>query len=215
MRQDLIAVSASSLVAGVMCLVLGLVLNPASGVENGADALQVIDRGSTRVLGAAVLYFVASVTLLLGLPALMSLFQHGARRLGQAALLVFSVGVVGTAGFAMLLVLLRAVVINGNVTADSLDAVIRDGGLSAFLYGWVAAFYLGVLLLAVALLVAGRTPRWSTILLFLFVLMAPLSLTGGETVGIVQVLALAVSFTAIAIAAVNNSHDLQPESLTG
>ena len=132
------------------------------------------------------MYFGAAVALTPGLPALLSVFVDRGRRLGALAVVVFSVGVIGTAGHAMLM-------------------VFGDTGLAVFLYGWIAGFYVGVLLLALALFVARRTPMWSTGLLVVFVALLPLNEVIGRVGAVLQVMALAVAFTAIAIAAVNHS----------
>jgi hypothetical protein len=69
--------------------------------------------------------------------------------------------------------------------------------------GWVGSFYLGVLLLAVALLLARTTPKWVPELLFVFVAMQPLSSHLGRVWVALQVMGLAVAFTGIAMAAVS------------
>ncbi|QNN51531.1 hypothetical protein [Nocardioides mesophilus] len=206
MRQDLIPLSASALVVGAMCLVLGSALSPIDG-GGTADTIRAVQEQGGRWLAMAVMYFCASVALTLGLPALLSVFVDRGRRLGALAVAVFSVGVLGTTGFAMLLVFYRALVESASISESSLDRAIGDLGLSVFLNGWVGSFYLGVLLLGIALLVARRTPRWSSLLLFAFVLGLPLGSALGKVGSVVQVMLLAVSFTAIAIAAVQQSQE--------
>ncbi len=196
--------SASSLVVGVMCLVLGSALNPAAGGEDPSELARVVADGSGRWLGVAVMYFLASVTMTLGLPALNSVFVDRGRRLGAFSLMVFAVGVLGTAGYSMLMVFFRAAVTAGVVRPEGMEQVVDDRGLQVFILGWVVAFYLGILLLAVALLLARQTPVWSTALLVVFVAMFPISALG-RMATVIQVLVLAVAFTAIAIAAVNQS----------
>jgi hypothetical protein len=80
--------------------------------------------------------------------------------------------------------------------------VADDTGLKVFLFGWVAGFYLGVLLIAVALFVARTVPRWVPSLLVVFVAMQPVVSHLGRVGMAAQVLALAVAFTGIAMAAV-------------
>lgn len=207
MRPDLVPLSASSLVVGVMCLVLGSALNPASGGESAAEAMAVVAEGSGRWLGMAVMYFLASVAMTLGLPALVSVFPGRGRRIGLVGVVVFALGVIGTAAYAMLLLFFRAVVLEGVLEPAEMDTVVGDRGLVIFLFGWVGGFYAGVLLIAGALLMARTVPVWSPVLMGLFVLMLPASLTLGRLAALVQVLLLAVAFTAVAIAAVNRSHE--------
>ena len=204
-RPDLIPLSASSLVVGAMCLVLGSALNPSGSGEGASAAIRAVDEQSARWLGMALMYFGAAVALTLGLPALLSVFVDRGRRLGALAVVVFSVGVIGTAGYAMLMVFFRALVKADALRPGGLDDIIGDTGLAVFLYGWIAGFYVGVLLLALALFVARRTPMWSTGLLVVFVALLPLNEVIGRVGAVLQVMALAVAFTAIAIAAVNHS----------
>ncbi|MGZ6878215.1 MAG: hypothetical protein ACXVFR_17775, partial [Nocardioidaceae bacterium] len=142
----------------------------------------------------------------LGLPAVLSLFTRRARRLGLLAVGVLSLGVIGTAGYAMLMVFFRALVVKDLVKTGGLDQLAHDAGLGFFLYGWIGGFYLGVALLALALLVARSTARWVPAVLVLFVLMLPVASHLGRLGSAVQVLLLAVAFTGIAVAAVSEEH---------
>ncbi len=202
MRPDLIPLSASALVVGAMCLVLGSALNPGTGSE---QTVQVVVEHSGRWLGMSIMYFGAAVGLMLGLPAILSLFDRRGRRLGTVAVTVFSIGAIGTAGYAMLMIFVRALVHDSGLRGDDLEHVVDDEGLLVFLVGWVGGFYLGVLLLAIALLLARRTAPWVSILLFVFVLMLPFAEMLGRVGMVSQVLVFAVAITGVAIAAVNHS----------
>ena len=70
---------------------------------------------------------------------------------------MFTIGCVGIAGFAMLLVFFRALAVTDAITPGTIDRVSDETGLAAVLFGWIGAFYLGELLLAIALLMAGTT----------------------------------------------------------
>jgi len=105
----------------------------------------------------------------------------------------------------MLLVFVQALANNDALRPEGLAAVVGDDGLGFFLGAWVAGFYLGSLLVALALLLARATPVWVPILLVAFVVMMPLENLLGEVGQVVQLLALTVSFTGIAIAAVGQS----------
>ena len=203
MRWDWIPLSASALVIGVMALVFGALLNPVSPDAGAAETVANVADYSERYLGMSVMYFLASVSLTLGLPAVLSLFTRRARRLGVVAVVVFSVGVIGTSGYAMLLVFFRALVNQEAIRARSLQEVAGDIGLSVFLYSWIAAFYAGLLLLAVALFLARRTPVWVPIVLLVFVATFPAASYVGRFGQVLQVLLLAVAFTGIAMEAVH------------
>lgn len=206
MRSDWIPLSASALVIGVMALVFGSLLNPADADASSAETMRVVAQESGRWLGMSVMYFGSSVALTLGLPSLLSLFTHKGRRIGLIATAIFSIGVIGTSGYAMLLVFFRALVQAGAIENAKLEEVTADNGLSFFLYGWIAAFYVGLLLIAIALFVAKRTPTWVPVLLLVFVGLFPFSAQIGKVGQVAQVMGLAVAFTGIAIAAVNQVH---------
>lgn len=203
MRWDWIPLSASALVIGAMALAFGTLLNPLDPGAGSPQTTVAIAAESGRWLGMSVLFFLASVSLTLGLPAILTLFTDRARRLGVIAVAVFSIGVIGTSGYAMLLVFFRALVKADAVRTSSLTEVTEDLGLSIFLFGWVAAFYAGLLLIAVALLLAQRTPLWVPILLVGFVAVFPVVEDLGRVGQVVQVMALAFAFTGIAIEAVH------------
>jgi hypothetical protein len=206
MRTDWVPYSASALVIGAMSMVLGALLNPLSGNGRAAETLRIAQQEDGRWLAMAVMYFLASVFLTLGLPALLSLFVQRGRSLGLIAVGVFSVGAIGLSGFAMLMVFMRTLVIRDLIKTTSLDRMTNDLGLSIFLYGWIAGFYLGILLIAVALVVARKTPVWVAGLLLLFVIALPFVQYLGRLGSALQVLALAVAFTGVAIAAVSDEH---------
>jgi hypothetical protein len=204
-RPDLIPLSASALVVGVMSLVLGSALNPNAGEDGAAQTAALAVEHSGRWLGMSVMFFAAAVGLTLGLPAILSLFDRRGRVLGTVAVTVFSIGVIGTAGYAMLMVFFRALAENEALRNQPLDDVTQDAGLGIFLVGWVGGFYLGILLLALALFRARRTPMWVNLLLLAFVVMLPFAEMLGRVGMVAQVLLLAVAFTGISIAAVNHS----------
>lgn len=205
MRKDWLPISASALVIGVMSLVLGSLLNPSAGSKDVGETLRVVEHSGGRWLGMAVMYFIASVALSLGLPALLSLFTTRGRRVGLLAVGVFAVGAIGLAGYAMLMVFFRALVVTDalKTSGQGLEAVTHEAGLTVFLYGWLGAFYLGVVLVAVALFVARSTPRWVPAMFVFFLAMAPFTSTLGRLGMAVQIMALAVAFTGVAVASVS------------
>jgi hypothetical protein len=203
MRSDWVPLSASALVVGAMALVFGALLNPADTGSTAAQTLRVVQEDGGRWVAMSVMYVFASVALTLGLPAMLVLFSRRGRVLGLVGLAVFSVGSIGTAGYAMLMVFFKAMVAAGAVTsASALDEVTSDKGLAFFLAGWIGSFYGGILLLALALFRAGTVPRWVPLLLLVFVVMIPIAPHVGRLGTAVQVLAMAVAFTGVAMAAV-------------
>jgi hypothetical protein len=188
-----------------MCLVFGAALNPAEAGDGMASAVRIASEQSGRWIAMSVLYFCASVALTCGMPAVLSLFRERGHRLGIAAVSVLSVGAVGTSGFAMLLVFIQALAQQDALRAGGLDAVLSDVGLAVFFWGWITGFYLGALLVAVALLVSRATPPWIPVLLLLFVVLLPVGRVLGQTGQVIGLMALAVAFTGIATVAVGQS----------
>lgn len=168
MRIDWVPASAAMLVTGAMALALASLVSVGGGEgSEGSDALRLVEANDGRWLAAAAIFFLAALALILGLPALLSLFSGSGRFTAVAAGVTLAVGNLGLAGFAMLLVFFRAMVRSDAVRGRTFDSVLEDPGLQVFLLGWVAAFLLGELLLLVALLQAGpaAAPRWTPALL--------------------------------------------------
>jgi hypothetical protein len=173
MRIDWVPYSAASLVLGATALAVGALLQPTGG-EAAATLEMAVDQGG-RWLAVSVLFFLAAVMMTLGMPSILTLFQVRGARLGLTAIGIFTVGCVGIAGFAMLLVFFRSLAVTGALTAGTLDDVSSEAGLNVFLFGWIGAFYLGELLIALSLLVARSTPRWIPGVLLLHVALFPVS----------------------------------------
>jgi hypothetical protein len=207
MRNDWVPISASALVIGAMSLVFGSLLNPAEPGASSAETFRVVTDQSARWQGMAVMYALASVALTLGLPAVLAVFDRRGRTLALVGVVVFSVGAIGTCGYAMLMVFFRALVVTGALHGDQLEQVTEDRGLTLFLVGWVASFYGGALLIAVALLTARTTPRWVPGLLVVFVVMLPFASHLGRVGAALQVMALATAFTGIAVNAVARANE--------
>lgn len=199
-QLDWVPVSAALLVTGAMALAFASLLSPTGG--DSTDTLTIVAEHDQRWMVVAVIYFLASVALTLGLPSVLTLFDQRGRLLGVTSAVVLSVGFIGTAGFAMLMVFFRALVITHAIQGQALNDVTSENGLSVFLYGWIAAFYLGELLLALALLRARTIPRWVPALLLAHVAGLPLGSVLPAVVGKAFVLLLALGFAGVAIQAV-------------
>lgn len=197
--HDWLPVSAAALVTGAMALLLASVLT--QNGETAADTLLIVEEASGRWLGGALMYFLASVGLVLGLPSIIVLVRGPGRRTTMAACSVLAVGYVGTAAYAAMLVFLRALVVTDSVDAAAIDDVSDEAGLLVFVAIWVGAFYVGELLLAVALLRAGPgvIGRWVPVLLVLHIAVALASPVAPDWVGRVAVVLAALPLCAIGI----------------
>jgi hypothetical protein len=203
MRIDWLPFSASALVAGATALSVGGLLTPSG--ESSAETLRLAGAEDFRWMAVAVLFFVASVGLTLGLPAILTLFDQRTAKLGLTAVAVFAIGCIGIAGYAMLLAFFQALVDADALQAATLDQVAADTSFGSFLFGWIGAFYLGELLIAVALLRAGTAPRWVSLLLIGHVVLLPVSQLLPEAVSSLTVLLVTVGFAGVGIEA-NSRH---------
>lgn len=205
MRMDWIPASAAAFVTGAMALTFGSLLLPSG--SSTADTLQVARNEDGRWLAAAVIFFIASVALTLGLPAAMSLFDRHGRTLGMVSAVILAVGFLGTAGYSMLIVFFRAIALETQLTGAELDEAVHEMGLTVFLYGWIAGFYLGELLLAIALLRAGTTQRWVPLVLIAHVASLVVSSFLPHSLSSALVLLVAVGFSGVAIEAVTRDSE--------
>ncbi len=203
MRIDWVPFSASALVAGATALSVGAILMPDS--EGSEDLVRVVQEEGGLWMAVAVLYFFASALLVIGLPCVLTLFERRGMRTGLTAMAVFTLGCVGIAGFAMVLAFIRALVLEKSVDTSNLDAVVAEPGFAIFLYGWIAFFYLGELLLAIALFRARSTPRWIPALLLAHVLLLPVNNLLPDMLQSLSALLITVSLAGVGISA-NNLH---------
>ena len=206
MRIDWVPFSASSLVAGATALSVGALLRPAA--ESSRQALLLIEEQGGRWLAVALLYFVASVALTVGLPSVLTLFDSKGFRTCLAALGVFTVGAVGIAGYAMLLAFFRALVIEDEIAPSAFDHALAEPGLAVFLYGWVIAFYLGELLLAIAFFRAAAVPRWIPVVMLVHVALLPVAAALPPSLRALSAVLITVALAGVGIAA-NNRHALR------
>lgn len=197
--MDWLPVSAALLVTGALSLCLGGFLLPQS--ESPAESLRIVQDQGGQWMAAAVILFIGSICLSLGLPAILTLLQRRGWTLGVIAAIVLEIGFIGTAGFAMLMGFFRALVHTDTIQAQGINDVASDAGLTIFLYTWIAALYLGELLLGLALLRSRTTPRWVPFALIAHVLTFPIADLLPEYLSKATVLLLVLGFAGVAIQA--------------
>ncbi len=198
-RTDWVPASAAMLLTGALALCLGGFLLPQS--DNGAESLRIVQEQSGQWMTAAVVLFLASVFLTLGLPAVLTMFEHRGWGLALVSAVVLEVGFIGTAGFAMLMAFFRSLVLTDAIRDKNIDEIASEAGIAVFLYAWIAGLYLGELLLGIALLRARTTPRWIPFALILHALIAPFTGALPEYLSKATVLLLVAGFAGIAIQA--------------
>lgn len=203
MRTDWLPVSAALLLTGALALCLGSVLLPQG--DDVAESLRIVQDQGAQWMAAAAVLFLSSICLTLGLPAILSLLQRRGWTLGMISGIVLEVGFIGTAGYAMLLAFFHTLVVTGSLKSRGIDEVSSDPGLLAFVYVWIAGFYLGELLLAIALLRAGTVPRWVPVALVLHVVSLPVGALLPGWVSKAALLLLVLGFAGIAVQAGSGS----------
>ena len=201
MRNVWVPASAALLVTGAMALVLASLLTPTG--SSGSETLQLVRENDNRWLAVSAIYFLAAAMLILGLPSVLVLVTDRGRYLGFGAVVTLAVGFIGIAGYAMLLVFFRALVVTDALRDRSIDAVTEEAGLLVFLYGWIVAFYVGELLLAGALLRAGSVPRWVPLMMLLHVLLLPLGALVPDSASKWSILAFGLGLAGVGIRAAN------------
>ena len=199
MRIDWVPYSAAALVLGATALSVGALLFPSG--DDAATTLKMATDAGGRWLVVAVLYFLAGVTLTFGMPSILTLFQARGAKFGLTAIGVFTVGCVGLAGFSMLLAFFRAMAISGAIKPGGLDEASSEVGFAAFLFGWLGAFYLGELLLAIALVRVRTVPLWIPGALLLHVALFPLSAGLGIDAPPITALLITVALCGLGITA--------------
>ena len=206
--MDWLPVSAALLVTGALALCLGAFLLPAS--EDTSDTLRIVEQQGGQWLAAAVIFFISSIGLSLGLPAILSLFDRRGWVLGMISGIVLEIGFIGTAGFAMLMAFFRSLVISDALRGSNVDDIAHDAGLAVFLYTWIAGLYLGELLLGLALLRARTVPRWVPVVLILHALSFPVSGVLPEYLSKATILLLLLGFAGVAIHAASPQRQARP-----
>jgi len=203
MRIDWVPYSAAALVLGATALSVGALILPSS--DSAAASLQMAESESGRWIAVAVLYFLAAVALTLGMPSILTLFLVRTTRFGLLAIGVFTIGCIGLAGFSMLLVFFRALAVNDAIQVGALDRASSEPGLTAFLFGWVGAFYLGELLLALALLRVRNVARWIPAVLLVHVALFPVSTFLPDELQPMTALLITVALCGVGITANQNA----------
>ncbi len=153
--------SAGLLAMGALAMLCGAILTPTG---DAGQSLTVVEENDARYLLVALMLLLASFCLTLGLPAAYSLLRDDAPRLGLLAVGVFAAGTIAMCGYAVLLIFYRALV-RSELLVGPIEAITDDIGIVVFLAIFVGAFYLGELLLAIALWRVPSVARWVPLVL--------------------------------------------------
>lgn len=167
MRNEWLAVSAAALVIGATALFFGGHLTPRP--TGDGEIMRLVHADPDAWTTAAVVLMVASTGLLFGISSLTSLVRGKGVVPGILGMILVAFAAVVLAGFAMQLVLLRGLSVQGSVDADQLAAAMKDPLQQGMLKVGFGAFYAGELLLALAFIRSATTPRWVPALFLLHV----------------------------------------------
>lgn len=176
MRNEWLAVSAAALVIGATALFFGGHLSPRP--TGDGQIVRLVHADPHAWTTTAMVLMVASTGFLFGLSCLTPLVRGRGAVLGLCAMLLLAFAAVVLAGFAMQLVLLRGLSVQGGVGADQLAAAMRDPLQRGMLRVGFGSFYLGELLLAVSFLRSRTTPLWVPVLFLLHLVAVVIAVAG-------------------------------------
>jgi hypothetical protein len=189
--------SAASLASGAVLLVLAaLTLPPTSEV---GQVVGTVRREDAAWLMASAAFFLASVALTMGLPAILTLIPAKRQVVGLVGVWIWSIGTIGTSALAAFLILFRATVRVVDISPTDVEQLGQDPVMTLSLLFVFGAFYLGELVVALVLLLASRLPRWIPALLLVHIAAAPVNHLLPEQLQGVQAVVLGGGLMALAV----------------
>lgn len=180
-----------------MLLVLAALALPSTS-EVG-QVVGTVRREDAAWLMASAAFFLASVALTMGLPAILTLIPARRQVVGMVGVWIWAVGTIGTSALAAFLVLFRATVRVVDISPTDVEQLGRDPVLTLGLLFVIGAFYLGELVVALVLLLGSRLPRWIPALLLVHIAVAPVNHLLPQQLQGVQAVVLGVGLMALAV----------------
>lgn len=174
--MDWLPISAAALLTGATALFFGAQMIPRPSGDG--DLLRLAHENPDQWVALAILLTVAALGLVVGVPSLFTLFQRRGFRTGLGAAVCLCIGAVMLAAMAQVLVVFRALALNDRVTTATIQAVVDDPLQRWMVLAGFGVFYLGELLLALALLRARTTPAWVPWTLLLHLALVPTTALG-------------------------------------
>lgn len=199
MRDAWLPWSAASLASGAVLLVMAALALPPS--PDLTQLLTSVVESDAKWLMAAAGFFLASVGLVMGLPTIIWVLPPRYHRAGMTGLWIWSLGMIGLTGLAALLVLLRALENTITLTPAQVEELGQDVALTVPVLGFLGAFYIGELIVAVVLLRGGGVGRWIPVLMLLHVAMLPINPVVPYQLQAVQVIVLGIALMGVAVKA--------------
>ena len=165
--------SAAALASGAVALVLGAMSLPSS--PDGYQLLENAQLHDGRWLIGAAAYFLCSVGLVLGLPCFLFIVPDRGRRVALAGIAVYMVAAMGMAAYGALLVFFQALVKRDVIGVPEVALLADAKALITFALVFLSAFYVGEVLLAIAMLRARTIRRWVPMLFIVHAVLFPLN----------------------------------------
>lgn len=186
---------------GSLLLVLAFAVNPLSQDVDPTAALRSAERSNGRWLGMAAIMFIASVCLTFGVPSVLTLLTGRGHGVGVVGAGLFAIGTIGLSSYAMVLVVVRALVLRDLLTPKDVAWLMNDDAVAVFLGSWITAFLLGLVLLSAALFMARTVPMWVPVLVLVSLASQLVLGALGDFGTVLQFLALAVALTGVSMSA--------------
>ena len=186
---------------GSLLLVLAFAVNPLSQDVDPTAALRSAERSNGRWLGMAAIMFIASVCLTFGVPSVLTLLTGRGHSVGVVGAGLFAIGTIGLSSYAMVLVVVRALVLRDLLTPKDVASLMNDDAVAVFLGSWITAFLLGLVLLSAALFMARTVPMWVPVLVLVSLASQLVLGALGDFGTVLQFLALAVALTGVSMSA--------------
>ena len=199
MREGWLPYSAAALASGAVALVLGALALPSSPDAHKVLATVQLDDG--RWLMGSIAFFIASIGLTLGLPAILSLVPGRGRLIGAVGVALFAIGTIGASGYAAMLVFFRALVMQTVINVDQVDRLAGDGALVMYMGVFLIAFYLGETVIALALFRARTVPRWVPAMMLVHVAFMPVVSMLPDFFNTVQAVVIGIALMGTAVSA--------------
>jgi len=163
--------AAAALTTGACALVMGAITLPSS--PNGSELVDTLRASPDRWLLASAAFMYAAFALTLGIPTFLHMVKTRGRATGQVGAVIFAFGAIGTAGYAAMLILFRALVVHAVIDEQAIESLSRDSGVLVYMGAFVLAFIVGLVILGVALLMSGTVARWIPLLMIAYAVTVP------------------------------------------
>lgn len=163
--------AAAALTTGACALVMGAITLPSS--PNGSELVDTLRASPDQWLLAAAAFMYAAFALTLGIPTFLHMVKARGRTTVHVGAVIFGFGTIGTSGYAAMLILFRALVVHAVIDEQAIESLSRDTGVIIYMGAFVFAFIAGLVVLGVALLMAGTVARWIPVLMIAYAVTVP------------------------------------------